>query len=1044
MARTFSAAEALGTEVAVALPEGAAPAITGKHTFSAAEALGIPAIEDKSLDVLTQKPTPNIKQLAGQELASVVDMALSVPSMIYGSLVDWGTRIGQELAGAPHEEAAKAGREAILTYKDPIFGLSVEDIANPLTKTLKRIKAHPGFEATAVGEAIHAVMSGVETGGAKLEEHTGIPKEDVQTVVDTLLTMLAVKGSVAAVQRAHENKAIPRDEWEKGKVSEQTAEEILKDYEATGGDVRGVTTETIKKYADADINAEKTAYDLMQRGASLKETTVARKKNPLVGEKLDEMLAAIRGVAAKRLPPGQAGRADIKLLTYLGIPVTGAILGVTLDDEPLKGSIWGGLLGLGATQIHRLGDIRKRQGVLPETVGGLEYVGGVVSTRVGNVNQPFLRRMRQVVQQELGENHNYLSRVTPFAKSLNKLSGKLDVTAPAVVGGAMVGGLIGAQDEEAFMGAVGGGLAGYGGARVAKKIAPRFVDPQKRLLVEEFQQAVLTGDKSKIREALVKINDSELTKSYVEVRKVLDEVGGRLQKIGVLGDLIPDYFPRVVIDREGLLGKLGFKEASELKDILRNAESDSVKLSGKGLDAIEESLIINNYLRGYPIKGYKPGYTKPRVIKEITEELAPFYAPLEDSLQTYLRSTTKEIAKAKFFGKDIVYETRQGKKYVNVDQSAGELLRKEIEAGRITDAQAAELKSMINSYFGPGQRASSGLIQDARNLEYAGLLGNIVTAAIQATDGVPAATILGWRPMLEAMTRKLTGRQFFTRKEFGLTDHIYEEFVSTRQSAKFLNATFKTGFGAIDGFMKDTTLNAAMLSAWQKVKTSKGENWLRSRYADYFGPDYPQLLADIKAKKRTVLTDEMAFMEISNFQPISRLEVPQAFLDMPNGRYFYTLHTWQLKQMDLIRREAYNEIKKGTPKDVANGLNKLARYGLFMGIAGASMSYIQDWMMGKPIDPKITDVPINMFKTVGYSRYLNDQIEKGKPTEALVGLAVPPYKMVDQLITRDPRTAAWVPGIGKILYAQSEAGQRATERTHKREETKQRREAYGR
>lgn len=605
-------------------------------------------------------------------------------------------------------------------------------------------------------------------------------------------------------------------------------------------------------------------------------------------------------------------------------------------------------------------------------VRGADYGLGSLSTRIRNISEPLAHRAREYERHVLADTHSAISRVDPFLVELQK-------------------------------------------------------QPAARR--ERLSRAILSNDKAQIDNLIQSY--PELKAGWAEVRKVLDETGVKLQEHNRLGSLRQDYFPRVVTDYEGLSAALGQQARTALERRLHDAEVASIKATGAGLTPIERSKIVNQHMRGLSATDFAPGFTKGRQIGTITEALQPFYASPAESLHTYLSAATRDVEKAKFFGRDIARDPQTGR--VNLDASIGNLVQRELAAGKLNGKQADELASMLRSRFGPGERATSPVLQDIRNWMNAGLLGNVFSAATQLGDVGTTIYMQGMRPALEGVVRRLTGRQRVSAKDFGLTDHISEEFVSTRRSAKFLNSAFKlSGFSTIDLFGKDVLLNAALSKAERQASTPRGQRALQARYGEAFGQDFPQLLADLRAKRITDNTRALLFSELSDMQPISKMEMPQGYLDMPNGRTVYMLKTFMLKQADIVRRDAYNQIRKG---NVAKGVYNLSRFGLVLGTAGATTSMLRDWMMGREVNFEATDIADNLLKIFGWSEYVLDKARKGKPVEAIGGAVLPPYQMLDRIISQDPRAIQYIPVVGKPYYYWG------TEDAQVREERRQEREA---
>jgi len=153
-------------------------------------------------------------------------------------------------------------------------------------------------------------------------------------------------------------------------------------------------------------------------------------------------------------------------------------------------------------------------------------------------------------------------------------------------------------------------------------------------------------------------------------------------------------------------------------------------------------------------------------------------------------------------------------------------------------------------------------------------------------------------------------------------------------------------------------------------------------------------------------------MELSEVQPITKMETPQAYLDNPNGRVLYMLKTYQLKQLDVLRRQGYNNIKAGIQSGdkalIGRGVKNLAKISLTMGLGGATMSYVKDFLMGKDVDPALSDVPMNMLKTFSMSEYTLDKMKKGKYKDVVLDTVVPPLGAFEKVMHLDRDTVKQV------------------------------------
>lgn len=530
--------------------------------------------------------------------------------------------------------------------------------------------------------------------------------------------------------------------------------------------------------------------------------------------------------------------------------------------------------------------------------------------------------------------------------------------------------------------------------------------------------AILNNDQVSLNSMFNKLG-GDFSKNYAKARNALDEVGNELKSVGRLEGLRKDYFPRIVTDVDGLLNALGKENKSELQKRLMKASSP-----------LEESEIINNYLQ-YARRGpYKPGFSKERKLDEVPQELQQFYASPTEAYHTYMRNATQEIETAKFFGRDAVRDPETKK--LNLDDSIGNVILKEMESGKLDIKQAEQLQEMLQARFGPGSRASSGWVQDVKNAGYMGLLGDAVAAATQLGDPAVSIYLNGLRPTLMGVAQSLKpGYKKIDMKDFGLMDHISEEFVNNRTSTKALNSIFKAGlFTDIDRLGKNVVLNSSFNKAVKQVTSPQGLKKFEQEWAPRFGDEYPQLVADLQQKKLSEPVKTLLFSQLSKIQPITKLEMPQKYLEMPNGRILYMLKTFTLKQLDLVRNEAYNEIKKG---NVSKGISNLAKYGLVMGLTGYTTNQVQNMMLGRDLDPLTAEnVGLGMFRTFGLSQYVLDEVKKGNVGKAAINVIAPPVTMYDKVgnviskvltegsdaefTDADKKAVERIPIVGRFIY----------------------------
>jgi len=654
----------------------------------------------------------------------------------------------------------------------------------------------------------------------------------------------------------------------------------------------------------------------------------------------------------------QGGKIDTDAVIALGTLGSGVALGAYLDsDNPIRGGVLGaiGVAGFGAMAKGKPGK-------------GLEYTLGLVSTNLGGISQPLLRRARDYERIVMERTDKALDAVTPFIKAIKKL--------PAAAADAL-------------------------------------------------NLALLRNDLGEITAAIK--GNPVLVAGYRQVQNLLAAFRAEQIALGRFAAGVNDYFPRVLKDLEGLKKALNLPMRTQLENTLAKAEADMIKARGRGLSDVERSLVVNRSLLASAPNANLPGFAKARGV-DVTADLAQFYMTPTESLLRYIVGAIEDAEVAKFFGKDLASKKlANGQMATHVDDSIGNLIQSEIKSGALSADQQLAIKSILESRFKQGEQQMGGFLQDVRNATNLGLLGNFASAATQIGDSMMTAYHHGLMPTLGALRMKLTGSSQITPKEFGLVNHIAEEMSSTRLSGKAVQTVFKyTGFTAIDQFAKGLNLNAALIKNQKLAQTAKGQAALAERWGQAFGPEFPQLLQDLAGKQMSEPVKSLLFSELSNTQPITKLEVPQAYLDHPNGRILYQMKTYMLKQIDVVRRDAYQEIAKG---NYVKGARNLVALAATMSLANIPGDIVKDMLAGRPVELDKIDYVENILQNFGINHYTMSKIQAETKAKGVVefakGTVTPPILSMLSDLDKPERMIKYIPGVGRPLYDREFGGNEA-------------------
>ena len=560
-----------------------------------------------------------------------------------------------------------------------------------------------------------------------------------------------------------------------------------------------------------------------------------------------------------------------------------------------------------------------------------------------------------------------------------------------------------------------------------------------------LDMALLNGDAAGIDAALA---TPEAKVAWRNTQAVLNKFEAAHKQLGRFREGIASYFPRIVTDLDGLKKALGQEQRTSLEEALLKAEAKMIKEQQRGLTDIETSIIVNNSLQARPAGSRLPGYARARGVDVVTPELRPFYAKPTDSLLRYTSAAIQDLEMAKFFGKDLATKKLGGKAFTDVDSSIGNIVAEELKAKTITPEQANDLRALLKARFEGGERQPNAAVQDVRNLTNVALLGQFGSAATQIGDSMMTVYHHGLMPTLGALKQKLTGDSQVTTREFGLVNHIAEELGSNRFTGKALQAVFKAnGCAAIDQFAKGLNLNAGLIKNQSLAQSATGRAKLAQRWGKAFGDEFPQLVEDLRTKQITDRVQSLVFSELSDAQPISKMEMSEAYLNNPNGRILYQMKTYMLKQMDVIRRDAYNEIRDG---NYVTGAKNLVAVSAAMALSNIPGDIIKDWLSGRDVELDKIDLVENLLRNFGVSRYTLDQISSGKPLEVARDMVLPPYKHYQELYNalkpgaedkEEAKAMKYVPLIGRHVYDRELGGNEARARAEMlRERIRQRNE----
>lgn len=492
----------------------------------------------------------------------------------------------------------------------------------------------------------------------------------------------------------------------------------------------------------------------------------------------------------------------------------------------------------------------------------------------------------------------------------------------------------------------------------------------------DFDFALKTNNKAKINALADKYGLADALKA---TNKVLADIAERAKSVGIRMGQIADYFPHVVNNYEGLMQS--FKASGEwtaIENAIRVKEQEIGAMDEAQRAAFIERLLNSKENRELVLP--TPGAAKARTLA-ITSATNEFYKDSSAALLNYINTMNAAIETNRFFGVGVDAEED------SVDNRVGALVGKLLTERKLSFAQEKTVRDALKARFNPkGMSRFFGLVKDLSVID---VLGGPVTALRQFGDLALAAWKNGIYNTTRAAVGALTGQQKVSKEDLGVTQ-IAQEFSDQRASAEWARRVLAPVFQRIDTFGKNVAINGAFSRLQQAANKDGGA--LLSRLTDFFGDEAPQVISDLKNGTVSDNVKVLLFSELSEIQPVSMSEMPPGYSAGGNGRIFYMLKSYQLKMLDIYRREVFDRYAT----DPLQATKNLVTLTTALAMTGAGLDGIIDFILGKDFD--LTDAVVNnVFKLMGFSSYTFKQALQQGVGHAAMNLLLPPTRFIDNL-----------------------------------------------
>lgn len=489
------------------------------------------------------------------------------------------------------------------------------------------------------------------------------------------------------------------------------------------------------------------------------------------------------------------------------------------------------------------------------------------------------------------------------------------------------------------------------------------------------------------------LNTYGIQAQFAEVLKVIEETRLRAEAAGYEVNQIADYFPRKVADLDGLMVHYyGTPQAGPIEKAISEANEAAIK-QGRVLTAEERMEVVNSAIQGYrPRAAAIPGNLKARTTDVVSVDANAFYTDSVTALSYYLESMNAAIEKRRFFGKyavPVAGVPGATTSRLNLEASIGGMVEDMIARGELDRQAQQEVQAILEARF--NQQASSEFIKNFKGLAYMSTMGQITSAMTQLSDLAFSLYENGVYDTMVAAGKATARQSTITRASLGL-ETAAAEFSETGAMHKAVDRVFKlVGIHYLDLIGKETLSNAKLRKMQREARAGRLSQRTKDLIGRVFGPQAAtQVVQDLAAGNVTADVKFAVYNVLADYQPVSLSEYPEYYLRHPNGRVFYMLKTFTLKQIDAFRREAITNIVRGNAKQKAVGFKNLIQLAGLLYIIGVPVDWLKDWIMMR--DPQLPDIAVdNVFKLLGVNRWNLWQFrERNNPVEAALLLVAPP------------------------------------------------------
>ncbi len=354
----------------------------------------------------------------------------------------------------------------------------------------------------------------------------------------------------------------------------------------------------------------------------------------------------------------------------------------------------------------------------------------------------------------------------------------------------------------------------------------------------------------------------------------------------------------------------------------------------------------------------------------------------------------KKIAPADFANSPSgkVLEFMNEDKSTVINNSVGDLITQLVESREIKGEHQEQAINVLKAYF--NYKGGDAVVNQFKMIGYLTTMGSafLNSAITQFQDVSMSIHYAGWRNTAVALTNAILGNSKVT-EDFVPYDNLNQEYRSIQKLNKTVEWVFKyTGLTLADKLGKETLLNAVDAKYQQQAKNNPAK--LASELRKTYGAETNQLIADLAEGKQSENVQMLLWNDLLEVQPIALTEMPTAYLVNPNGRAFYMLKTFAIKQIDTLRRESITKFNEAsTPAEKAKVALKFTHLVTVLVASGMTSDAAKNLLFNREYEPEDAIIS-NLLQLMMISKFDYFTTKKDGFTMAIMQKFIPPVPLI--------------------------------------------------